>query len=363
MKANREQLLAVLDSVAPGLSKREVLEQSSCFVLQNGYATSFNDEISCRRKSGLDKELTGAVRAEKLLEQLRKWNDDEIDLVPTDKALIIKGGRKETGITMEAEITLPVDTVERPTTWTKLPDDFLEAVGVIHQVASTDENNSLRFVHVHPRWLEGCDNFQFCRWPMKTGVKKSIHLRRDSIKHVTDLGMTEFSETEGWMHYRNPSGLELSIRRYLEDYPDLSGVLEVTGETVTLPKGLAEACDKAAVFSAENPDANQVSVEIKSGRLTVKGESASGWFTQRTKLRYTGKPMSFRASPVILQDLVKRWTDCVLGKGRLKVEAGSYTYILHLFVPETVTESEEMPEEEKETVKKRLQKAEVGDEE
>jgi len=53
----------------------------------------------------------------------------------------------------------------------------------------------------------------------------------------------------------------------------LGKILEVKGTRTVHSKGLAEASDKAGVFSSENKQENQVKVEIKPGSYgsVVKG--------------------------------------------------------------------------------------------
>lgn len=365
MKVNREQLLLILNSVSPGLStkgiveqSKGIVEQSNCFVFKDGNVHTFNDETACVRPSTLDKSITGAVAAEKLIEQLQKWPDDEVELSVTDKAMVITAKRKETGLILEADISLPIDQVDVPPKWKKIPDDFAEAAGVVGRCASREEGQVLVYVHISPEWIEGCDNFQLCRWPLKTGVKKSILVKHEAIRHVVGMAATEYAETDGWLHFKAANGLVLSLRRYLEDYPDLSGALDVEGHPVTLPKGLTEACDKAAVFASENSDAHSVAVELKNGRVIIRGDGTSGWFKETKKLTYDGPPLSFRANPDILADLVKKHTDCIVADGKLLVNAGNYKYVLYLYVPDPTpaAEPEPTPEPTPEKPKKKKDK-------
>jgi len=72
MKVNREAFLQCLETVQPGLSTREVVEQASSFIFKEGEVFSFNDELFCRNKSTLNSSFQGAVKADKLLNLLRK---------------------------------------------------------------------------------------------------------------------------------------------------------------------------------------------------------------------------------------------------------------------------------------------------
>ncbi len=236
---------------------------------------------------------------------------------------------------------------------------------MVQHCASTDDSQfHLTCLHLHPEWIEACDNYQICRWDLKTGVKQSILVRQSAIKHVVSLGMTELAETDAWIHFRNPKRLILSCRRYAEDFPDLTKFLQVDGTPTTLPKGLAEAADKAQIFSAENPEANRVVIELTEGRLRIKSVGVTGWYRETKKVVYNGEPLVFRIAPQILIDLVKQHNDFVLTPDRLKVAGQSnYTYVTCLGKPEGVEQASVPQTETARSTKPKKQKgAEKGDE-
>ena len=78
MRINREELLHQLETVAPGLSQKAIIEQSNCVVFQDGKVQTFNDEVSCCTDCCL--KITGAVKAKALLELLRKLSEDQLDI-------------------------------------------------------------------------------------------------------------------------------------------------------------------------------------------------------------------------------------------------------------------------------------------
>ena len=292
-KIEREALLQQLESVQAGLSSREVMEQSSCFVFQNGTVQTYNDEIACKQDCVL--EMTGAVQAEPLLGILRKMTEGTILISSTEEELVIEGKGRKAGIRMEQEILLAVDGIEPS------------------------------------------DNFQVSRYTLETSLEESTLVRRDSIKHIIELGMTQFCETESWIHFRNPANLVLSCRRYADeanDFPDLSPILDFKGEPTSLPTGLGEAVEKAEVFSSESTDENQILISLKAGKLRIRGEGNFGWFTEIKKLKYKGDGLSFRISPKLLSDLVERHNECEITSDRLKVEGGNFVYVTSLSISE-----------------------------
>jgi len=335
-RVQREEFLQKLLAVQPGLSAKEVIEQSSCFVFQNGQVMTYNDEVACVAKSGMDGKFEGAVRAQPLLALLEKMVEDELELQTTASELLVTGKRKRAGIAMEKEILLSIGTVEKPKGWKDLPGDFCEAIGIVQECAGKDDTRfNLTCIHIHPKWVEACDNIQVTRYRLKTGVEQKSLIRRDSIKQVVNYGMTSFSETPSWVHFRNGSGLTLSCRRYLEDFPDLdeAGLFNVKGKKLTLPKGLAEAADKAGVFSATNADDDVVSIELRPGGLRIKGAGALGWYQEVKKLVYSGPAMTFLISPKLLAELIKHHSDCEVTPERLKVDGGKFVYVTCLGVP------------------------------
>lgn len=323
---NRETLLNQLESVQSGLSARELVEQSSCYVFKDGIVMTYNDEIACHQKCSL--KLTGAVQAAQFKDLLHKLKEDNIQVEAKATELMIKGKGRRAGIRMEADVLLPIDSVERPEKWKDLNEDFLEAVKLVQSCASSDDSEfALICIHIHPEWVEACDNFQITRVPMKTGVKASTLVKRDALKHVVALDMTEFCETESWMHFRNPSGLVLSCRRYVEDYPNLGPLLDVKGTKATLPRGLGDAADKASVFSADTSDDNQVRIELRPGKLRIRGQGASGWYQEQKKINYKGPALAFLIAPELLIEITKKHNDCLISSTALMVDSGRFQYV------------------------------------
>ncbi len=328
MQVNRNKLIQCLDAVSPGLSAKDIIEQSSCYVFSDGRVMTFNDEVTCSIKSPLGK-IEGAIPAKPLFDLLSKLTEDEIGVSVENKELRVSAKRRRAGITMETEILLPVKDVEVPADddWKKLPSDFCDAIGIVHGCASKDESNfSLVCVHVHPDHVEACDNFQLARWPLTTGVESPSLVRASSIKHVAGLGVTELAETEAWLHFRNPMGLVISCRRCKEDFVELDKILKVSGVKAILPKDLAEVVEKAGIFRDEQNEGS-VKVDLRPGRLRLRGESATGWYEERKQITYDGEPMTFTVSPEVLVEVIKQSRECEIAEGRLKVDTGKFVWV------------------------------------
>jgi len=325
MKVKRERLLKALETVSPGLSAKEIVEQSNCFVFRDGRVITFNDEaahsVTC--KVGLE----GAVQSDPLLNLLRKLSEDELEVTAAEGEVRVRGQRREAGIRLEQEITLPVEGIEEPAEWKPLPEGFLDAVNIVRSCASNDESKFvLTCVHLHPKWIEACDNYQIARYPLKTGIANDVLIRQTSLKGVVNTELSEFSETENWMHFRKQDGPMISCRRYAEQYPSLDAYLESGGTVITLPKGLDTAVNKASIFS-EDGDAARVTVELRAKKARISGTGPNGWFRETLTTEYDGEQLKFVIDPRLLLEIVRRAEKIEVQPGRLSVSGGKFRYV------------------------------------
>ena len=326
-RVNRQNLLLSLESVAPGLASREVIQQSTCVVFHAGKVFTFNDEVACSRETPL-KGVEGAVKAKPLLDLLSKLKEDEIEIEVTEEEFLIRGKGKKSGIRKEAEILLPVDAVETPEVWKDIPPDFTEAISIVSACTSSEESQFvLTCVHLTPDCVESTDRYQIARYPISTGLTRDMLVRGESIKKIVPLDMTQFSETPSWIHFRNENGLVLSCRRYLEDFPDLSRFLSTDDTSpVTLPGGLAEMVAAAEIFSSENSAGNAIAVDLRADRIVFEGEGASGWYKEMKKISYSGIPIRFMIAPKLLLEISKKSNSCGVAPGRLCITSSKFFY-------------------------------------
>ncbi len=326
MKIKRELLLKQCESVAPGLSAREILEQSAHLVFRGGKVTTFNDEVLCQADCCLAVE--GAVVAAPLLALLRKLTEEELDIEAVEGELTVKGKGRRAGVRMESEITLPVEAVETPSKWRKMPEGLADAVKLVGHCAGTDESKFvLTCVHLHPEWIEACDGFQLARVPLETKLPDPTLIRRKSLDAVLGMGPAEWAKTDSWLHFRLPSGLAASCRRYAEKYPSLDKLLEVEGREVELPKGIEDVLDRTRVFSSRDAVDDLVTMVLRSGQMKLTGRGPDGWYSEVQKVKYEGDEVQFVVAPKLLLEIARLSDKCIVGPGRLKVATEKMVFV------------------------------------
>ena len=329
MKIPREDLLSQLESVEPGLSNKDIIEQGRHFIFLKDRIVTFNDQISCTMATTLD--IRGAVRAQNFLGMLRQMREEDVEVVQNSKTITLKGKNKRTRIYVDKEIEIlkHIETIEKPTKWKSLPEEFCEAIEITAACVSKKASDyTSTCVHLHPDYLEASDNVQVTRYPLKLKLKRPILIVGECLKHVAEAEVTHFSQGNSWIHFRNPRGLIISCRLSSdEDYPDLSGSFDVSGKKAVLPKGLVEAAKRAQMFSSENVEKDRVIISLRPGRMLIKGEGISGDHKEGRKINYKGHEIEFLISPSILIDIVTRHNECKISEDFLKIDTGSYVYV------------------------------------
>lgn len=327
-KVNREELLRVLHDLAPGLATTEIIEQSHCFVFRKGRVFTFNDQVACQLKTDAI-DLHGAVPASKLLAILEKLPDETLEVETNEKGVLFKGKRRETQLIMEQDVLLDIGAITRPGKWHPLPEEFVEAVGVVAACAGKDEGEFANTcVHFTSKYMEASDRFQIARYKIALQLTKEILVKAEVLRSIVQRGVSQYAVSDDWLHFKNANGLIMSVRLYVDEYPALGQYLKVDGEKARLPKGLVKAVENCTVFSSENgKDDNQVRVELRPNRLRVRGDGASGHYVETKKVDYKGPPIAFYIDPSLLIKLTEEYSECLVDNGAMRVDGVSFVYL------------------------------------
>lgn len=333
IRANRQLLLAALESVSAGLASKEMVQQGSCFVFSKGRIHTFNDEVSASIKSPI--QLEGAIAAAPFVDLLSRLAEDEIGLEKADGEIRLFGKGKKAGVRMENDVLLPIDSVDIPTEWKPVPEGFAEAVSIVKSCASSEASQFvLTCIHIHPEYLEACDRFQISRYPVATGVESLV--RAQSLAHMVSIGAQEICLTDSWVHFRNPSDLIMSFRRYLEDYQNLDGFLsQEDTEPIVLPGGLEDVVNKTSIFSKDNSRGDMVLVDLQHDTIIFEGRGATGWYKEKKNVAYSGPPVKFLIAPKLLLEVASKSNECRVGAGKLCITTQKFRYVTCTTVPDT----------------------------
>lgn len=326
MKVNRIELLEQIQSVTSGLSEREIIEQSSSIIFKRGKIYTFNDEIACCQDSVIN--ISGAVKAQSFIGILSRIKDKEIQIGVEGGALLVRGKSKKYSFGLE-DIVLPMDNVDTPKKWKRLPEHFTDAVAIVQGSAETHASQFvLTCIHLTPKFMETCDNRQATRYRIKIPIPKNILIKKESLKNIISLDMKSICVTKHWIHFRNTTGLVLSCRKFKDKYPDISDLLDVKGKRFRIPTGLKNLVERAEIFASEGQEESRVIVDLDSKKVQIISKGISGRGIENKKVdEYKGKPIRFEIPSKVLLELISRFIKCTVSSSRIRVKGKNFTYV------------------------------------
>lgn len=330
MKVDRSDLYKKLLAISPGLTAQKDPVQGDCVIIRRGRFYSFNGEIACSILSGLDPDLDGAVKAKALLSMLNGLTEKEVEVSIVGKRLEIAGKGRGVRLNMEGAVFLPVDSVEKPKDWVSLQEGWPEAIEIAF--GCTDKSHrdlGRKCIHVNPDYIEASDNNKAVRWQIETFVKKPCLIRGTTLKEIVPLGVTKGCETKSWLHFHNPFGLRVSLRKLdTENYPDYSIFFEKRGEALTFPPGIADAAKRGGIVLDDKK--GSVQIDLSKDGLVLTGEGVIGEYYENKEVAYDGRPLKFRIPPKLIADLVQKHTTCEVSEVSLRVDGGTYVFVASL---------------------------------
>ncbi len=333
MNINKATLLAALEIVKPGLASKEVIAQATSFCFMNGNVITYNDEISISHPvEGL--EVEGAVKAEQLYQLLNKIKKDEIDVTVENNEILLKAGKAKAGLVVQAEITLPLDSIATPKKWKLLPDNFIKYLSFAVGSASKDMSRPvLTCVHINQEgFIEASDSLRITKCTMEGMPIRTFLIPATSCVTIIKLEPIKIAEGSGWIHFKTAEGTILSCREYEGDhFPDTTALFKVKGSNITLPKNMQTVLDRASVFSKrEHMLDESVSVTLENNNLNIRADSETGWFEEDLNIKYTGEPIKFAVSPYLLRGILSETLSCILSPDRMKFEGENWIYVTTL---------------------------------
>lgn len=333
MKINKQELLEALAIVKPGLSNKEIIEQSTSFAFMGGKVITYNDDISISHPvTAL--ELEGAIKAEELYQLLNKIKGDEIDIEINETEVQIKSVKVKAGLTLQAEVKLPLEELGTVSGWKYLPSNFIKHIKFAVTCCSNDMSRPiLTCINITKEGLvQASDSYRLITATLNKEMPcKNFLLPASAALQVIKLEPTHIILGNGWVHFKTPKETILSCRIFEESYPDIKAFLKHKGEEVTFPVNFANLLERAAIFAKrEHFLDEEVIVTIAENKIKVKGQSDTGWLEESANIKYVGESLNFRITPYLLQNIIKETLLCSINPQKVKFAGDDWTYIAML---------------------------------
>ncbi|OQC75329.1 MAG: DNA polymerase III subunit beta [Spirochaetes bacterium ADurb.Bin001] len=345
MKVNKEELLGALERVKPGLSSKELIEQSTSFAFLGDRVVTYNDEISISHPvTGLE-NMEGAVKAKALYELLARIKSEEVEIIQEKNQVLIKAGRSKAGLLFEQEIRLPIEEIGEIGGWRKLPEKFVEALKLCYPCCSNDMSRPiLTCINIQEDKMEASDSYQIIQYKFpkpharkdkkdkkeKSLIEKPFLIPASSVRDLIKYDIQEISIGENWVHLRTPDDTVFSCRTVEGEFPEVEKFLKGDGDEFTFPEQTKEALTRANVFAKKEAEANTlpaVTVKAHKGELILFSKNEYGWFEEKIKTEKSAN-FSFSIGIEFLVALFYKLKNCKIESNKIGFSGENWRHVI-----------------------------------
>jgi len=251
-----------------------------------------------------------------------------------EQEVVFSYGRVKSGLTLQTEIVLPLQLVEKKAVWIDLPKDFIKHLGFTMTVCSDNAGEAIyTYVHVNQIGvLEGTDGYRFlqCQLNMELPMK-SFLLPAKTAEILIKMIPIQMAEGEGKVHFKTEGGTVISCKISNQSFLNISPLIPKKGIMITLPKTIDKVLDRAMTFAKRDHTYDEsISITVVQNRLKVKAECEAGWFEEEVNMPYDGELTSFDIAPYLLKGILSETRGCFLSKDKLKFEGTDWIYVATL---------------------------------
>lgn len=283
---NREQLVAALVAVKPGLAKKDIVEQATKFVFQNSMVCTFNEEIAVTHP--IEHDIECAVPSVELYEILGKMNDVTVKLGIENKLLRIRGAKLSVDLNVDTEIKLPKLDTSGPMIWNPVPEKFNDALTFALLSVGTDLSKPvLTCIHWNKDYIESCDNFRLTRYKVKTdNLLEDVLISGKIVNNLRNYVAVKFAISTAWAHFMTDTGCIFSCKIYSGTYVDLSKIFNRTfTQEITFTNTMVDLLTRVAAVAEKDIHGNSKAIlDIKNSIANVKATSAIGTAEESTRI-------------------------------------------------------------------------------
>lgn len=354
MKVDHKGLLNALESVQPGLAKKEIVEQTNHFVFDGEYIMTFNGEVGVTKH--FPTGIEGTVSADKLYPLVKKIPPDpegEINIVMEEGEILIsgKGNKFRSGLKFDPEITLDLQNIKTANEkkWKDLPGNFIEAVQFSLASAGTDMSRPLMTcIHFNSELVESNDNYRFSRMFLETEVfgDDDFVIPASSMQVLVKYPIKKFQvaytdkskEQPAFIHFQTNSDVVISLSVWPDEYVETEELYNSpTSEIdISFPKTTLDALDRANIFGkGEHALDSEVIIQLMKRKMLISAEDDSGWIKEEMAINYQGKEkIKFAINPSFLIQVIRQFREATVSTNMMRFSGSNWDHLIVLYMEE-----------------------------
>jgi len=341
VKINVEELKNKLEVAKLGLSAKGIINEYNRYMIKDNTLLTTNDEIVVIVPDiGLDFKEGIAIKSEELLSLLKKaTNSKEIE-VTLDDELLLSWKKTKSGLRYydlnESLFNEDVQELLAPDSkfgWVELPQVFTGALTLVKGCAAKDiYAEVLNSICITGSGLTACDNYRISTYDFGEDVfDKNFLLPLSTANILIRFKPVEvgYGENDSWVYFRNKLGYTLGCRVYSGEYPELDDFLypEEGGTDILFSQAMVDTITRAEVFVDTSDDQKLIDIKITTNEIEVSSEKEEGWLKETGRIKYAGKPFSFKIDIDSLREILLHVNKGQMYKSSIRFEDEQFVYV------------------------------------
>ena len=338
----RERLLDLLETIRPGVARKEIVEQATNFTFTGTQAVTYNEQICVCAVSPL-RGFACSVQAEEFTKLIKSLSAEELQMRVVESegkhAVKIKSGRAraEFAVTQNDGAQSLIKQLKLNTLvklWKPVPEDFIQGLKWCLFSASNDPTHGvLTCIHVKKKTIASSDDMRVSLYSMSKGLDAEMLLPASTVDELVKFPIEEWCAVDPWAYFRTGAKAIFCARMMDGKYPDPSEFFEFEGNDVELPEGLAKMLESAEIMAAgDYPIDKRVKITIGRGRLVVFAENeALGWIKTEIDMGVKDCPsVEFVINPIFLREILGKTNTVKIGPDRALFQTDNFRHLVSL---------------------------------
>jgi len=336
MKINKESFLKVLNTVAPALSEKAMIEGTDRFIFIGNKIVTYNDRICIFVPFKFDwkcslpaKELRGIISA-------IKEEEIDFDLVDGKMTMNTAGTESVLSVFESDDVLKMVDSLNLKSiknNWKELPGGFSQGANLCMFSVSRDVSSKyLSSLFFQDNKIVSSDDIRVSSYEMDGEVKDPFLLPYYIVPDLLKFDFVKYFLGDSWVYFSTEEGLLFCCRRVIADYPEMDKFFNIKGKRVRLPKDLKQLVDGISTIAEGDFEVDQkIKVTIGNEKIKCKAEKSIAKIKQEMDIKYRGKEFSFFINPTFFSQILEKSTIMICGENRAEFVSGSFKHLLLFF--------------------------------
>lgn len=337
MKIKTQALKDAIKTCLTGTSTKDLVVQMSHIVFAEEELLSYNDRVSVLIP--FDSGINCSIPAEDLNKVLSGISDKELEMSVDGNEVTITSKGTEAIISTEIESRVVEDffnTVDfEELDWKPLPKNFLDQLSLAKFSASSNpfDGNNLFCVQVKGKKVSSGDGHRLSVLTLDSSMEE-ILIPSSSVHDITSFdNFDEYAHNDGWVHFCNESGIILSCRTIIGEFPSFLPIFKNFEEKTKIQidsKMIPVLQNLGGLVEGQSGFMKSVDVVISNGETIISGKKEGLRIEKKITNDHTEDTVKFSISPDFLAHILTMTNTLSIGESTAMFESKTFKHLVQL---------------------------------